>query len=58
MDTAVAGGDPNVLGQIVHVANRPFTIIGIAPARFVGLSVGLPDELLFPISALPSLSPD
>jgi hypothetical protein len=30
------GGDPEVIGRLIEISNRPFTIIGIAPANFYG----------------------
>jgi macrolide transport system ATP-binding/permease protein len=30
------GGDPNVVGMVVHVNGQPFTIVGVVPKRFHG----------------------
>lgn len=32
-------GSPDAIGKIIRVMNRPFTIVGVAPPRFVGVNV-------------------
>lgn len=44
------GGDPGVLGRVVEIANRTFTIIGVAPASFYGGMGGLRFDLWLPIT--------
>jgi predicted permease len=34
------GGDPGVLGRTVQLNSRPFTVIGVAPQGFNGVSIG------------------
>src|SRR5262245_27411964 len=31
------GGDPSVVGRTVHLNGAPFTVVGVADARFAGL---------------------
>jgi len=44
------GGDANVLGRVVELANRPFTVIGVAPANFHGGMGGLRFDLWVPFT--------
>src|SRR5690242_15161970 len=37
--TTSFGGTPDVLGKTIRVMNVPFTIVGVAPPRFVGVDV-------------------
>jgi putative ABC transport system permease protein len=46
------GGDPRVIGSTVHMNGQPFTIVGVAPAQFTGLSQFLHPALYAPITAL------
>jgi predicted permease len=41
--------DPNLIGQVLRVNGRQFTIIGIAPERFTGPSALVGPELYFPL---------
>jgi predicted permease len=52
------GGDPSVLGKTLQVGadRRPYTIVGVTPANFTGLSTGQPMDLWVPVT--PSPSPD
>ena len=45
------GGDPNVLGRKVTLAQRQFEIIGVTPASFFGLEVGKSFDIALPICA-------
>jgi macrolide transport system ATP-binding/permease protein len=44
------GGDPNIVGQMVRINTKPFTVIGVAAPDFVGLgfakNLGIPDVWL------------
>jgi predicted permease len=51
--------DPNVVGTSAVINGRPFTIIGVAPAGFVGVELGENAELWVPLAmqreAMPSV---
>ncbi len=44
------GGDPKILGQAIEISNRPFTVLGVAPASFNGGMGGLRFDLWIPLS--------
>src|SRR5204862_6881856 len=44
------GGDRGVIGRVVEISNRPFTIIGVAPANFYGGMGGLRFDIWVPLS--------
>src|SRR6185369_10707786 len=50
-----AYGGGAVLGRTVRVEQAPFTIIGVAPAEFFGLSVGEVPDLWLPVTAVDGL---
>lgn len=39
------GGSANVLGGLIAIDGRPHTIVGVAPARFLGLSIERPTDV-------------
>ena len=43
-------GDPAALGKALQVGSRTYTIAGVAPAGFTGLSTGQPVDLWLPIT--------
>ncbi|MFZ0063720.1 MAG: ABC transporter permease [Pyrinomonadaceae bacterium] len=43
------GGDPNVIGRKLTLANFPFEIIGVTPPSFFGMEVGQSFDLALPI---------
>jgi len=43
-------GDSNVLGRVVELANRSFTVIGVAPANFYGGMGGLRFDVWIPLT--------
>jgi predicted permease len=68
-DTAVAilsdrywrnrfGADPSVVGSTVAINLIPFTVIGITPQDFTGISVGTSPDLWVPLHAMDRLKPD
>jgi predicted permease len=57
------GGDPDVIGRTVSLGGHPFTVVGVAPKGFRGLTpdVGSPPEVWVPTAAyreaVPSMAP-
>ena len=45
------GGEPGVIGRPIRLAGHPFTVVGVAPAQFSGLTRGLAAELWLPVHA-------
>jgi predicted permease len=43
------GADPSIIGKIVHINLRPFTIVGVAPEGFQGCMGGLRSDLWIPL---------
>jgi len=52
------GADPNVLNQPVRINSHPFTIIGVAPRDFTGMTLGTETETYVPLSFKPQLTPN
>ncbi|MET0555680.1 MAG: ADOP family duplicated permease [Vicinamibacteria bacterium] len=52
------GGDATVLGREVTLSGRPFTVVGVAPPGFAGLTRGLAMDLWVPMAARPALGAD
>ena len=50
------GADPKVVGRVVEVANRPFTVVGVAPASFKGGMGGLRFDIWIPVTMAPEFS--
>ncbi len=50
-------GDPNIAGQTVQVNNHAFTIIGVAPEKYVGAYYFIKPDFYIPISTLGLLDP-
>jgi predicted permease len=46
------GGDPAVIGRAVTVNNVPFTVIGVTPREFYGISSDVPAEIMMPAQTL------
>jgi hypothetical protein len=42
------GADPGVIGESVGINGRPYTVIGVAPATFFGITRGVTPELWLP----------
>ena len=49
------GGDPALVGQLITVNGRPFTVMGIAPASFTGLSWAMAVSAFVPSGAMGTL---
>src|SRR5262249_8288086 len=46
------GADPAAIGQTIAIQDRVFSIVGIAPRRFIGLERGRPVDVFVPLNAL------
>jgi putative ABC transport system permease protein len=46
------GGDPGVVGRAITVNNVPFTVIGVTPREFYGISSDVPAEIMMPAQTL------
>jgi putative ABC transport system permease protein len=44
-------GSRNVLGESIQVGNTRYTIVGVAPERFIGVAEGAPPAIYVPITA-------
>jgi len=51
------GGDRGVIGQTVQINNHTYTIIGVAPERYVGAYYWLRPDFYLPISTIGLLDP-
>jgi predicted permease len=49
------GGAANVIGQTLVIERVPFTIVGVTPASFTGLSIGDGVDAILPLEAEPLL---
>lgn len=52
------GADPSVIGGAVTINQIPFTVIGITPPDFSGITVGGGPDVWVPLDALDRLKPD
>jgi predicted permease len=50
------GGRPEVIGEAVVLSGVPFTVVGVAPARFSGVVPGLQPEFWVPVTMVERLS--
>lgn len=51
------GGEANVLGRSITLGGLPFTIVGVTPAEFFGVEVGVSPSLFLPVMMQPALLP-
>ncbi len=51
------GGDPAVIGKIITISQRPYTIIGVAAPEFFGTTVGQSPDLWLPLAMEAQLPP-
>jgi predicted permease len=51
-------GDPGVIGKTVTIGPAVYTIIGIAPKDFFGMTVGQSPDLWIPLAMQKEISPD
>ncbi len=47
--------DPAAIGRTLLIEGKPFSIVGVAPPRFFGLTVGLTADVYVPLAAEPYL---
>jgi predicted permease len=52
------GADPAIVGGAITINRIPFTVVGIAPREFTGISVGDGPDIWVPLHALDRLQPD
>lgn len=45
--------NPAIVGQVMQFGDRPYTIVGVAPAGFTGVSMAQPVDVFVPITHLP-----
>ena len=51
------GDDPQIVGRVLELSGRPFTIVGVGPPRFVGTSIEHAAEFFLPAIMQDILSP-
>jgi macrolide transport system ATP-binding/permease protein len=51
------GGQASVVGRSVKVNDRPYTIVGVMPADFLGTTLGLAPDAWVPMMQQPELQP-
>ena len=51
------GGEADVLGRPITLGGLPFTIVGVTPAEFFGVEVGVSPSLYLPVMMQPALLP-
>jgi predicted permease len=44
---------PNVIGQKLQIANKPFTVVGVMPKRFIGVDPTLKPDIFVPLATEP-----
>ena len=52
------GGDPGIVGKQVAINGNPFTIVGVTPSRFTGITPGDADELWLPLAQMILVAPE
>jgi len=51
------GGSPAAVGHTIRVGKMPFTICGVAPPEFFGVTVGDAADVWLPLASLPAVFP-
>lgn len=51
------GSDPSVLGKVLTLNGRGFTVVGVAPAAFTGLMAGFAADFWTPLAVHAAVSP-
>jgi predicted permease len=52
------GADPSAIGKTLRIEGTPFTIVGVTPPDFHGVSIGVPVDVTIPLTMLPRLRED
>jgi hypothetical protein len=52
------GGDPKVVGRLMRLAGRQYTIVGVAPATYTGTISGIVPAVFVPIMMINQIQPD
>jgi predicted permease len=50
------GRDPSVVGKSIEVNAHPFTVIGVTPRQFFGISVGRSPDVIVPLRLYPQIN--
>ncbi|MGH7679295.1 MAG: ABC transporter permease, partial [Gemmatimonadaceae bacterium] len=50
------GADTATIGRVVHLNGAPFTVVGVAPPKFVGTYLGVVPDLFVPVTLQPLLT--
>jgi putative ABC transport system permease protein len=52
------GASTSAIGQTLRIDGTPFTIVGVTPADFFGVEVGVPVDVTIPLTMLPRIRED
>jgi len=52
------GSDPGVVGKTIRLDGHPMTVVGITPAGFQGIEVGVSPDVRVPITMVRAMLPD
>ena len=50
------GGDPGMVGQTITLNRAPFTIVGVEPKHFFGVTIGWAPDVTIPLRGIPTIS--
>jgi predicted permease len=50
------GGDSGMVGQTITLNRAPFTIVGVEPKHFFGVTIGAAPDFTIPLQGLPNIS--
>jgi predicted permease len=50
------GGDPGIVGQTITLNRAPFTVVGVEPKRFFGVTIGFAPDLTIPLRGAPEVT--
>jgi len=53
----IYGSDPDIAGKNVQLNGHSFTVVGVAPAQFAGITVGSPTDVWLPLTMQPAAIP-